>query len=116
MTTYATRSPLQLLSNPHMMSEPRRSSRRLSARQPEKEDLHVANGVGHGTERGKGGQINGMGGKQGKASVNGTSTNAKGGRGKRKIGLSTPEPIIRLRDLIGRTQPFNTGALIVIGW
>lgn len=88
MTTYATRSPLQLLSNPHMMSEPRRSSRRLSARQPEKEGPPVANGIGHGTERAKGGQSNGASGKQGKAATNGAGPSAKGGRGKRKIGAS----------------------------
>ena len=95
MTTYVTRSPLQLLSNPHMMSEPRRSSRRLSARQPEKEDPPIANGIGHGTERVKGGQSSGVGGKQGKASANGASTSAKGGRGKRKIGGSAPALVVR---------------------
>ena len=88
MTTYATRSPLQLLSNPHMMSEPRRSSRRLSVRQPEKEDPPVANGIGRGTEQAKGGQSNGANRKQGKAATNGAGLSVKGGRGKRKIGAS----------------------------
>ncbi len=107
MTTYATRSPLQLLTNPHMMSEPRRSSRRLSARQPDKEDPPVANGIGHGTERAKGGQSNGVGGKQVKGSANGAATNVKGGRGKRKIGASIPRagyeiynPSLRAHNLL----------------
>ena len=94
MTTYATRSPLQLLNNPHMMSEPRRSSRRLSARPPEKEDPPVANGIGYGTERAKGGQSNGVGGRQGKASTNGAGASTKGGRGKRKIGALVPGQIV----------------------
>lgn len=86
MTTYATRSPLQPLQNPHMMTELRRSSRRTSANAAHKEDTPIVNGVGHDTDRGKGGQKNGLGGKPGKAVVNGASSKPVGGRGKRKIG------------------------------
>lgn len=80
MTAYATRSPLQILTNPHMMSE-RRTSRRTSARLADKEDASVANGIGHGTDRAKGNQSNGASGRQGKA-----GTNVEGLRGKRKLG------------------------------
>lgn len=51
MTTYATRSPLQPLHNPHMMSELRRSSRRISANAGLKEDVPKVNGVGHESGR-----------------------------------------------------------------
>lgn len=86
MNTYATRSPLQPLHNPHMMSELRRSSRRTSANVAPKEDAPIANGVGHDTDRGKDNQKNGSGGKSGKALVNGGSSKTVGGRGKRKMG------------------------------
>lgn len=86
MNTYATRSPLQPLLNPHMMSELRRSSRRTSANVAHKEDSQIANGVGHDTDRGKDVQKNGVGGKSGRAVVNGGSSKTVGGRGKRKFG------------------------------
>ena len=86
MTTYATRSPLQLLHNPHMMSELRRSSRRTSANTAHKEDAPVANGIGHNTDRAKDGQKNGVEGKTGKMRGNGGSSKPEGGRGKRKFG------------------------------
>lgn len=38
------------------------------------------------------------------------------GEGRGKLVRPPPEQVIRLRDLIGRTQPLNTGALLVIGW
>ena len=79
MTTYATRSPLQLLSNTHIMAETRRTTRRTSARLADKEDMPVMNGVSHATEKTK---TNGIGLRSGKAGVNG----ATGGRGKRKHG------------------------------
>ena len=86
MTTYATRSPLQLLTNTHAMGEPRRTTRRTSARLADKEDVPVMNGVVHAAEKGKSGQNNGTSGKHGKASVNSAATGGAGGRGKRKHG------------------------------
>lgn len=86
MTTYATRSPLQPLHNPHMMSELRRSSRRTSANVAHPEDAPIANGVGHDSEREKDGQKTGPGGRSSKSIVNGGTAKAKGGRGKRKFG------------------------------
>ncbi|MCJ1461647.1 hypothetical protein MMC07_000244 [Pseudocyphellaria aurata] len=85
MNTFATRSPLQPLHNPHMMSELRRSSRRISANVAPKEDAPIANGVGHDTGRGKDSQTNGSGGKSSKVPVNGGSSKKVGGRGKRKM-------------------------------
>lgn len=79
MTTYATRSPLQLLSNTHVMAETRRTTRRTSARLADKDDMPLTNGVTHTTEKTK---TNGIGLRSGKAGVNG----ATGGRGKRKHG------------------------------
>lgn len=69
-----------------MMSELRRSSRRISANVSHKEDAPIANGVGRDTDRGKDGQKNGVGGKTGKPVGIGGSSKAVGGRGKRKIG------------------------------
>lgn len=86
MTTFATRSPLQLLTNTHAMVEPRRTARRTSARLADKDDVPVTNGVLHAAEKGKGGQSNGTSGKHGKANVNGAATGSAGGRGKRKHG------------------------------
>ena len=115
MTTYATRSPLQLLTNPHMMSEPRRSSRRLSARQPDKEDPPVVNGLGHGAERAKGGHGNGLGGK-GKVSTNGTGISSKGGRGKRKIGAFIPRAGRQTYNTsLGAQRPVDIGVLVILG-
>lgn len=90
MTTYATRSPLQPLHNPHMMTELRRSSRRISANVAHKEDGPIANGAEHDTDREKGSQKIGLEGKSGKAvgNVSGGSSKTVGGRGKRKFGES----------------------------
>lgn len=68
MTAYATRAPLQLISNPHMMSEPSRGGRRRSSRLEDKEDAPFTNGIVHDSETAKGRQN--ITGKQGKGSVN----------------------------------------------
>ena len=52
MTTYATRAPLQLIQNPHMMSDAQREGRRTSSRLAEKED-QIPNGIHHGYEPAK---------------------------------------------------------------
>ena len=87
MTAYVTRSPLQLLTNPHMMSDSRRPARRTSARLADKEDAPVVNGFVHAGEKGKGGQTNGAAIRHNKSGVNGTKGLALGGRGKRKLGV-----------------------------
>ncbi|KAL8707077.1 MAG: hypothetical protein Q9220_007827 [cf. Caloplaca sp. 1 TL-2023] len=69
------------------MTEPRRSSRRLSARLGDKEDVPPMNGVMHGGEKGKHGQSTGSSTKQGKAGVNGVSSTAAGAKAKRKLGM-----------------------------
>ena len=84
MTSYATRSPLQLLSNTHMMSDPQRSTRRTSARLADKEDISLVNGNVYASEKGRGSHINGTSVKQGKAGVTGTGNIVGAGRGKRK--------------------------------
>ena len=86
MTAYATRSPLQLLTNTHAMGEPRRATRRTSARLVDKEDVPVMNGIVHAAEKGKSSQNSVTSGKHGKASVNGAATGGARGRGKRKHG------------------------------
>ena len=53
MTAYTTRAPLQLIDNPHIMSQ---NGRRTSARLADKEDAPIANGIGHGYEPVKQGQ------------------------------------------------------------
>lgn len=85
MTTYATRSPLQPLHNPHMMSELRRSSRRISANLGLKEDGPTVNGVGQEIEPG---QKNGVGVNSRTKLVNGGSRSGAG-RHKRKLGEQT---------------------------
>ena len=82
MTTYATRSPLQPLHNPHMMSELRRSSRRTSANAGLKEDAPTVNGVGHEIEHG---QKNGLGANSRTKILNGGSRMTTA-RHKRKLG------------------------------
>ncbi|KAI4274665.1 MAG: hypothetical protein LQ337_003773 [Flavoplaca oasis] len=64
------------------MSEPRRSSRRLSARLGDKEDAPSVNGLAHGQEKARGGQTPGNSTRQSKASVNGATS---GSKGKRKL-------------------------------
>ncbi|KAG8526708.1 uncharacterized protein KY384_008137 [Bacidia gigantensis] len=46
MTAYATRAPLQLIENPHIMSDAQRQGRRTSSRLAEKEDV-IPNGLHH---------------------------------------------------------------------
>ncbi|MCJ1311789.1 hypothetical protein MMC25_005462 [Agyrium rufum] len=87
MTTFATRSPLQLLTNPHMMSEARWGKRRSSARLAEKEDVPAANGVGAHEDGGeKPSKTNGASTtRTTKVAVNGTGGNTvMGARSKRK--------------------------------
>ncbi|KAL9610968.1 MAG: hypothetical protein Q9167_004345 [Letrouitia subvulpina] len=85
MTTYVTRSPLTLITNPHMMSEPRRSSRRLSARPADKEDAPILNGAPQGNERAKPGKEDTGSEKHGKAGVNGANSSEAKGKVKRKL-------------------------------
>ena len=87
MTAYATRSPLQLLSNPHMMSDLRRTTRRTSARLADKEDIPVINGAGNTAGKGIRNLTNGHGNKAVKANINGASNATAGGRAKRKLGV-----------------------------
>ncbi|KAI4110315.1 MAG: hypothetical protein LQ339_001482 [Xanthoria mediterranea] len=104
MTAYVTRSPLQLIHNLHMMSEPRRSSRRLSARLVDKEDAPLVNGLPHGQEKTRGGQTPANSTKQAKASVNGASLGAKG---KRKLDDEDSDgfKFTRMRAKKARAEP-----------
>ena len=70
-----------------MMSEPRRSSRRLSARLGDKEDAPLANGTTNGNEKAKGGQVSTSGGKQGKTGANGMVSSSAATKMKRKQGM-----------------------------
>ena len=101
MTAYATRAPLQLINNPHMMSEPSRGGRRRSSRLEDKEDAPFANGIVHETEPLKGRQ-NTIG-KQGKGAVNGTAAKPAA---KRKPG----ERSWTLQRRIGLLWEFHRGA------
>ncbi|KAL8710899.1 MAG: hypothetical protein Q9225_007208 [Loekoesia sp. 1 TL-2023] len=67
------------------MSEPRRSSRRLSARLGDKEDVPMVNGVAHTNEKSRSGQSSGSNAKQAKAGVNGATSSAAGTKAKRKL-------------------------------
>jgi hypothetical protein len=69
-----------------MMSELRRSSRRISANLAQKEDHSVSNGLQQEKEREKPGLKSGVVGKAGKVAVTGNGSKAAGGRGKRKFG------------------------------
>ncbi|MCJ1398088.1 hypothetical protein MMC11_001285 [Xylographa trunciseda] len=84
MTTYITRSPLQLLTNTHMMSESRRSTRRTSARLADKEDTTLPNGLQQVVEKAKAGRPNGSIAKQARQEVNGNGIGPSGVRAKRK--------------------------------
>ena len=86
MTTYATRSPLQLLTNSHIMGDTRRTTRRTSARIAEKEDMPTISGSGQLMEKGKNVHVNGALVKHGKAGINGAGSTIGKVRGKRKIG------------------------------
>lgn len=69
-----------------MMGEPRRSSRRLSARLGDKEDVPMVNGAAHTNEKNnKSGQSSASNAKQAKAGVNGATSNAVGSKTKRKL-------------------------------
>ena len=74
MTAYATRAPLQLIDNPHTMSELSRGGRRRSSRLEDKEDAPISNGIVHESETVKGRQN--TTGKQGKGNVNGAGSKA----------------------------------------
>lgn len=77
MTAYATRAPLQLIQNPHMMSEVSRGhGRRTSARLADKEDAPLTNGISHENEPIKKSAT----GKLGKSVANGTGSKAGGKR------------------------------------
>lgn len=66
------------------MPEPRRSSRRLSARPGDKEDAPAVNGIAHGDDKGKSEQASGTTTKQTRAAANGAVK--AGAKGKRKFG------------------------------
>ncbi|KAI4191441.1 MAG: hypothetical protein L6R41_000092 [Letrouitia leprolyta] len=69
-----------------MMGEPRRSSRRLSARLGDKEDVPIVNGTAHTTEKkDKSGQGSASNTKQAKTGVNGATSNSTGSKTKRKL-------------------------------
>ncbi|KAL6715440.1 hypothetical protein ACLMJK_006401 [Lecanora helva] len=89
MTTFATRAPLQVINNPHMMSEVVRDpGRRTSKRLEEKEGTPLVNGIGHDEEPVRASQKDG--GRSGKPKVNGASGKPTA---KRK-----PEPIYEEDD------------------
>ena len=83
MTAYATRAPLQLINNPHMMSEHSRGGRRRSSRLEDKEDAPYTNGIVHDPEPIKGRQNTTV--KQGRANANSVGAKAVP---KRKAGES----------------------------
>ena len=74
MTAYATRAPLQIINNPHMMSEPSRGGRRRSSRLEDKEDAPLTNGIAHDLETAKG--RHNTTGKQPKGNLNGVASKA----------------------------------------
>ncbi|KAI4251242.1 MAG: hypothetical protein LQ352_004978, partial [Teloschistes flavicans] len=65
------------------MAEPRRSTRRLSARLGDKEDAPMLNGTTHGIEKGRSGQASASITKQTRAAANGAAN--AGAKGKRKF-------------------------------
>ena len=75
MTAYATRAPLQLIQNPHIMSD---NGRRTSGRLADKAHAPITNGIGHEFESVKKSSGAAAGGK-------GKPNGAKGGT-KRKPG------------------------------
>lgn len=91
MTAYATRSPLQLLSNSHQMtSDSRRNgTRRTSARLADKDDAPIGIGSDYVSENKKSGQTNGAARRAtGRAAASGVEIGNGNGRGKRKHGAS----------------------------
>ena len=96
MTAYATRAPLQLINNPHIMSETSRGhGRRTSTRLANKEDAPYTNGIGNDSEPVKPRQD--AEGKQGKSKVNGASAKPAA---KRKPG----EQLLALKWAFGLLQ------------
>ncbi|KAI4139899.1 MAG: hypothetical protein LQ341_004041 [Variospora aurantia] len=68
-----------------MMSQPRRSSRRLSARLGDQEDAPATNGLPLVSEKSKSGQSSRPHAKQTRGGPNGVTTNAAGAKAKRKL-------------------------------
>ena len=85
MTTYATRSPLALLTNPHMMNDARKTGRRTSDRLREKEDLPIPNVRGGGTTKASEKGVTSE--KPTKANASETSGTSRKPREKRKLGM-----------------------------
>lgn len=105
MTTYATRSPLTLLTNPHIMNDARKSGRRTSDRLREKEDLPLPNGVGHGAT--KGAEKAAATEKSTKANGNETAATGRKTREKRKLGMS------RWRMRAFRVMPLRADCILL---
>lgn len=118
MTTYATRSPLQPLLNPYMMSELRRSSRRISAGLAQKEDPSIRNGAQAEKEREKSGPTSGSIAKPEKKNVNGNGSKTAAQRGKRKLGEWSTRAwdYITVQDIeaSNRSKPRKSGILSLI--
>ncbi|KAL8642231.1 MAG: hypothetical protein Q9228_001050 [Teloschistes exilis] len=88
------------------MPEPRRSSRRLSARPGDKEDAPAVNGIAHGNEKGKSDQASGTTTKQTRAAAN-NAANA-GAKGKRKFDYEEDSdgfPFTRTRAKKAKAEP-----------
>ncbi|KAL9582312.1 MAG: hypothetical protein Q9212_003370, partial [Teloschistes hypoglaucus] len=88
------------------MPEPRRSSRRLSARPGDKEDAPAVNGIAHGNEKGKSGQPSETTTKQTKAAANGAGKAVA--KGKRKFDYEEDSdgfPFTRTRAKKAKAEP-----------
>ncbi|KAL8786136.1 MAG: hypothetical protein Q9195_008340 [Heterodermia aff. obscurata] len=96
MTTYATRSPLALLTNSHMMNDARKTGRRASDRLREKEDLPLPNGLGHSTT--KSGEKATASEKKTKANGSETAGTGKKTREKRKLDYEEKDGFIFTRS------------------
>ncbi|KAL8959676.1 MAG: hypothetical protein Q9193_003500, partial [Seirophora villosa] len=68
-----------------MMSQPRRSSRRLSARLEDQEDAAATNGLTLVNEKSKSAPNAGTNARQTKSGLNGTTATAAGAKAKRKL-------------------------------
>ena len=113
MTAYVTRAPLQLINNPHIMSEASRGhGRRTSARLADKEDAPYINGIGNDSEPVKPRQN--VEGKQGKGKVNGASTKptAKRKPGEQPLPL---RPTLRLLHNVVQQEMASCCALRMYG-
>ena len=99
MTAYVTRAPLQLINNPHIMSEASRGhGRRTSARLADKEDAPYINGIGNDSEPVKPRQN--VEGKQGKGKVNGASAKPAAKRKPGEQPLSLGWTLRLLQDVV----------------